>query len=217
MKYDLLGIFPTAIGVFSEVPITKKDTKTLLNINDYIDNIGNLTSDEDCVLEKTPSLKRTIEKCIKQFVSQTYHPINDIEFPITQSWLNKTKKGMFHHVHTHSNSYISGVLYLKTIPNDKINFDTTDLFSVIFDIEEYNAFNSQRRWVNLNNYDLLLFPSSLAHSVSTNETEEDRISLSFNTWVEGTVGVVRKKIGVISKGGFISRGVHTPQEVTDER
>ena len=44
MKYDLLGIFPTAIGVFSEVPITKKDTKTLLNINDYIDNIGNLTS-----------------------------------------------------------------------------------------------------------------------------------------------------------------------------
>jgi len=212
MKYDLLGIFPTAIGVFSEVPITKKDTKTLLNINGYKNNEGNLATKESYVLEKTPSLKKTIEKCIKQFVSQTYHPINDIEFPITQSWLNKTKKDMYHHTHTHANSYISGVLYLKTIPNDRINFIVENLFSSLFEIENYNDFNSQMRWINVNKYDLLLFSSSLVHGVNVNETEEDRISLSFNTWVAGTVGVARNKAGLISKG------IHIPnQEATDER
>ena len=62
MKYDLLGIFPTAIGVFSEVPITKKDTKTLLNINGYKNNEGNLATKESYVLEKTPSLKKNNRK-----------------------------------------------------------------------------------------------------------------------------------------------------------
>jgi len=216
MKHDLLGLFPTAVEIFSEVPITKKDTETLLNINGYHNNTGNLITNEDYVLEKTPSLKRTLEKCIKQFVIKTYQPINDIEFPITQSWLNVTKKGMHHHTHLHANSYISGVLYLKTIPDDRINFMRQDLFSVIFDIEKYNTFNSQLRWVTVNDYDLLLFPSSLTHGVDINKTEEDRISLSFNTWVSGTVGVARKS-GVVSKGGFISKGIHIPnQEVTDE-
>ena len=211
MKHDLMGLFPTPIGIFSEVPITKKDTETLLNINDYHNNTGNLTTNEDYVLEKTSSLKRTIEKCIKQFVIKTYQPTNDIEFPITQSWLNVTKKDMYHHSHTHPNSYISGVLYLKTIPDDKINFETKDLFCSIFNIKKYNDFNSQLRWINVNEYDLLLFPSSLAHSVSVNETEEDRISLSFNTWVSGTVGIAGSKTGLISKG------IHIPnQEVTDE-
>ena len=110
MNYELIPIFPKAVGKFSEVPITKKDTKTLLKNNSYHLNRGNLITKDSHVLEQTPTLKRTLEKCIRHFVSKTFHPISDTEFPITQSWLNMNKKDMYHHGHRHPNSYISGVL-----------------------------------------------------------------------------------------------------------
>ena len=36
--------------------------------------------------------------------------------------------------------------------------------------------------------ELILFPSNLTHSVPTNESDEERISLSFNTWSAGSLG-----------------------------
>jgi hypothetical protein len=42
---------------------------------------------------------------------------------LTQSWLNYTKPGQFHHKHAHPNSFISGVLYMKAArQRDKIYF-----------------------------------------------------------------------------------------------
>jgi len=36
--------------------------------------------------------------------------------------------------------------------------------------------------------ELILFPSNLTHSVPLNQFEEERISLSFNTWPKGNMG-----------------------------
>ena len=36
--------------------------------------------------------------------------------------------------------------------------------------------------------ELILFPSNLQHSVPANQSDEDRISLSFNTWIKGDIG-----------------------------
>jgi len=200
MNYELIPVFPKAVGKFSEVPITKKDTKTLLKINSYYPNRGNLITKDSHVLEQTPTLKRTLEKCIRHFISKTFHPISDTEFPITQSWLNMNKKDMYHHGHRHPNSYISGVLYLQTLPNDRIEFLSENIMSSIFRVSEYNDWNSDLRWVSLTKHDLVLFPSSLTHGVPPNQTEEVRISLSFNTWVSGTVGSEEAKTEVISMG-----------------
>ena len=39
--------------------------------------------------------------------------------------------------------------------------------------------------------DLILFPSNLSHSVPANQSDEERISLSFNTWCTGSLGDIR--------------------------
>jgi uncharacterized protein (TIGR02466 family) len=200
MKYILAPIFPLPVGKFSKVPITKKDRKTLLDIRDYHNNVGNIASNDSYVLNKTKSLKTTIEECIREFVKRTYAPKNDIQFPISQSWMNVTGKDMYHHIHKHPNSFFSGVFYLKTIPNDRIEFQSEDIFSAMFDIENYNEFNCKMQWVNIEKHDLLLFRSSLSHNVPVNKTTDDRISLSFNTWVSGTVGKEQDKTEVISAG-----------------
>ena len=64
MKYILAPIFPFPVGKFSDIPITKKDRKTLLDIEDYHTNVGNITTNDSYVLNKTKSLKTIFEKCI---------------------------------------------------------------------------------------------------------------------------------------------------------
>jgi|TARA_R110000772_G_scaffold157927_1_gene269184 hypothetical protein len=54
--------------------------------------------------------------------------------------------------------------------------------------KDYNAWNSQTWWLPVEEGALLLFPSSLQHSVPPVEGEKDRISLSFNTFPVGDLG-----------------------------
>ena len=39
--------------------------------------------------------------------------------------------------------------------------------------------------------ELILFPSNLSHSVPINQSDEERISLSFNTWPKGNMGDIK--------------------------
>ena len=38
--------------------------------------------------------------------------------------------------------------------------------------------------------DLILFPSTLMHSVKTNVTEDERVSLAFNSFIKGTISTM---------------------------
>ena len=52
----------------------------------------------------------------------------------------------------------------------------------------YNHFNSHNFSLAMNKGELILFPSNLQHSVPYNQSDEERISLSFNTWSKGSLG-----------------------------
>ena len=39
--------------------------------------------------------------------------------------------------------------------------------------------------------ELILFPSNLSHSVPVNQSDEERISLSFNSWPKGNMGDIK--------------------------
>ena len=55
--------------------------------------------------------------------------------------------------------------------------------------KEFNIWNSPTWFIPVNNNLLLLFPSWLSHTVEQNEkATTDRISISFNTFVKGTIG-----------------------------
>ena len=100
---------------------------------------------------------------------------------------------MFHHRHYHPNSYLSGVFYVSCTDDDRIEFHgipQTSLMLNLFDLEEENAniFNSKLFSFPISTLDLMIFPSYLEHSVPTNNTNQKRVSLSFNTFVRGEIG-----------------------------
>ena len=108
---------------------------------------------------------------------------------VTQSWANMTKKGERHHEHSHPNSIISGVFYLQNNKNlPPIQFRKKSNHSFDLKVEKHNNFNSATYLLPADSGELLLFPSTLPHSVLDNESDEDRISIAFNTFSKGSLG-----------------------------
>lgn len=108
---------------------------------------------------------------------------------ITQSWLNRSDIGEMHHKHTHALSILSGILYLSEpsttrfyIPSIYALSDTIvgDIATSHLEIEDL---------VDGSYGKLVIFPSTLSHSVDANLEPEARITLAINSWFRGEVGV----------------------------
>ena len=109
---------------------------------------------------------------------------------VTQCWLNKNPKGSSHHEHCHPNSIVSGVFYFKqnsTLP--PIKFSKTLQHGIKLNLKKYNDFNSDTFFLSCTDGELILFPSNLNHSVPLNTGNEERISMSFNTFSIDTLGL----------------------------
>ena len=72
-----------------------------------------------------------------------------------------------------------------------IQFRSRQQRDVSLQTEQYNTFNSATFMLPMKRGELILFPSNLTHSVPTNVGEEERISLSFNTWPKGNMGDIK--------------------------
>jgi uncharacterized protein (TIGR02466 family) len=103
--------------------------------------------------------------------------------------LNYSKPGEWHHKHAHPNSFVSGVLYMKAVKDsDKIYFYGDEYKTIDLPTENYNIYNSKSWWLPVETGDLMLFPSSLTHSVEKVQADQTRVSLAFNTFPVGYVG-----------------------------
>ncbi len=105
------------------------------------------------------------------------------EFLITGCWANISAKGASHGVHNHPNNFLSGVYYVQTQPGaDTVSFHDPRIQTAIIrpPVTELTAENTDQVVVGVRNGTLLMFPSYLQHSVSPNESEEERVSVSFN-------------------------------------
>ena len=104
--------------------------------------------------------------------------ISNVDIIIKESWLSKTQKNQYHHRHLHACTEMSGVYYVKAKGDEgSIGFHMPSkilLASRIF----YNQSRSILHRPEVGK--LLLWPSLLEHDVNSNQTENDRISLSFN-------------------------------------
>ncbi len=193
-NFQIDGLFPTPVLSSS---IGRQWTEKELALFDYHrdhthNNMGNTTSNDRYVLNSSEAqgLREFIGQAIQHYVDKVICPKNPVEFFITQSWLNYTKPGQYHHTHEHPNSIISGVLYIDAdIKNDKILFYKKDRYQQIkFPQTEFNAFNSESWFFNVGTGDLKLFPSHLTHSVEQKEGNNIRCSLAFNVFAKGYIG-----------------------------
>jgi uncharacterized protein (TIGR02466 family) len=135
-------------------------------------------TDEYSFCDKTPLLKKYIEKHIEEY-SQIYTKINNLS--ITESWVNFNGKGHFQEFHEHAGSIISGCYYFDTNGNDgDIVFKPTiDMYR--HTNVECSLYPEHVKWTPANGL-ILLFPSFLNHCVTINKTDHKRISISFNVF-----------------------------------
>ncbi len=105
-------------------------------------------------------------------------------FFIGNMWANINYKGGFNDVHTHGNSYLSGVYYIK-VPKDSgvLRFIDPRPQSNLIIPQKFED-NNQDYWNRLEfngeRGQVLIFPAYLPHQVLINNTDEERVSISFN-------------------------------------
>ena len=155
-------------------------------------NTGNATSDNTQILdhEVMTNLRKFVQDSVDEYFKTVYIPKFDVSLRFTQSWLNYTQHLEYHHQHSHPNSYVSGVLYIKADKkSDSITFyNPLGYQQILIPSKEFNLWNSETWWFNVGSGDLVLFPSRLIHSVGSVQSKDTRISLSFNTFPVGFVG-----------------------------
>ena len=187
---NLYSIFPTPVAKFELGRDYTAEEMAFVDSQPTHKNMGNTTSNDRYVLrhDTMTSLKAFAEASVNEYLRLIYAPKHEVALRLTQSWLNYTKPGEFHHKHAHPNSFVSGVLYLKAArAKDKIYFYRDGYQQIKLPTDQYNPHNSESWWFEVGSGDLMLFPSSLTHMVEPVQGNE-RVSLAFNTFPVGYVG-----------------------------
>lgn len=193
MEATINSIFPTPIYISKlNRELTNKELLFIDKTKLYShNNQGNRTSDDNYILNQKvfKDLKIDLDLIIQDYFNKIISSSNDMTPYITQSWLNYTETNQYHHKHQHSNSLVSGVLYINCDEKfDKIKFYNDTYKTIKPEIKEYNVWNSETWWFSVKHGDIILFPSSLSHMVETKEGTNTRISLAFNTFIKGKIG-----------------------------
>ena len=102
-------------------------------------------------------------------------------------WMNINRKGDYNTSHDHAMCHLAGVFWLKTPKNcGNIHFFSPHSFTHGSEMQRYtedfqkktNVYSSY--WFSPVEGSILVIPACLIHRVDSNQSDEDRISASFN-------------------------------------
>ena len=189
-KDELLMVFPTPVQIYKYEDSIEKELKHVEGI-EWKQQVANANfKTKDSYLTKHEQLKNLtsfFKECIDDYCNTIIN--SDQRLVITQLWGNRNPKGSKHHEHVHPNSIISGVFYLRQDPKlPPIQFSKSNQEAMKLDPRKYNTYNAETFLLPCTSGELILFPSNLRHSVPVNMGEEERISLSFNTFSIDALG-----------------------------
>ena len=187
---DILSIFPTFVWTIQSTPnfYNKVNTKILKALNGLNPKLTDISPGDSWQSHQQLHKRKefndlvpcivTTAKTVLQFLKISYDAIE-----ITGCWANINSTGASHAIHSHPNNFLSGVYYLQTPAGaDTVNFhDPRPQTGIIRPpVTELTAQNTDQVVVNVSKGTLLMFPAYLCHSVSRNESDKNRISISFN-------------------------------------
>lgn len=133
-------------------------------------------------------IKMFIQNCVNEYLKEIISPTTNMNLYITQSWINFNRYGDKHHQHFHANSVLSGTFYLHTVERDMLFF-VNPIKQHLHITKVPNWWNMGRIGVDVNDGDVIIFPSHLEHGVETQSLEDHvRVSIAFNTWFKGDIG-----------------------------
>jgi uncharacterized protein (TIGR02466 family) len=193
------NLFPTPVAGFElGRDLSEVERSYLLNLETR-KNPGNNISVDNYIFNKPELyfLTEFLNNSLQTYFNTIYAPKDDADLCITQSWVNYTKPGQYHHKHQHPNSLVSGVFYIQTSKEtDKLHFLKENYQQIRITPKDFNLYNSQTWWLAATTGMLYLFPSSLMHMVEQVTGEDTRISLSFNTFPKGIIGEEKSLTGL---------------------
>ena len=130
-------------------------------------------------------VKEWVQKCAEDFLTNVLQ-IEYEEFFFTESWLNISGKGGYQKIHNHSNSIISGTLYLKS----EKDHPALEFKKQKMEFEPFISLTEHYKMGNPNTASTLGFPctqdtmlvfnSHLYHGHDASQVESERIGLSWN-------------------------------------
>ena len=191
VKYTLTNLFPSPVHIFD----TDGFDEFKNNLIDYayklreedpkgfkISNRHGWQSKGFDLTDMNDLLHGTILQGLSSFSS-----VKNTTEMRASAWVNINSPGAYNRLHSHPNSHLSGVMWIKS-PKDcgVISFDKPNVHHSYTDINSYNQefkdqfFVYHAYWLPPIEGRMIIFPSHLQHEVEENKSNEDRISVSFN-------------------------------------
>jgi uncharacterized protein (TIGR02466 family) len=162
-----------------------KESYDLKNIDSKgrkISNVGGWQSEISSLDKSSHTLKSIMTKLLKDFA-----PMQKDVLMYIEGWTNINGPGCHNVKHHHPQCNLAGVFWIK-VPSKSGNLLFESPYSFT-SFTEVNCYTDKFR-KNTNSYltysyrptegQIVIFPSFLPHSVLKNESNEDRISYSFN-------------------------------------
>ena len=194
MKMNTLSLFPSLFHLIEGDNFSGIKNKLIDWIYDYKNenisesksNKGGWQSDA-YFIQKDNSFNpffKYVEKILEEYGK--VYPVGT-KFGLKNAWINVNPTGTYNTTHTHPQSTISGVLWVKCPENcgnivfeSPVDYTQYELMEkTISDItNKYNYFPTY--FFNPVEGSMILFPSDIRHSVEENKSKEDRISIAFN-------------------------------------
>lgn len=164
----------------------KKPTSWQENVHSSIWYSKTKTVEEYCQHSHVPmNLVDFLNNEVKIFLESK--KISNIgKFYINEIWFNAYRKKQYQQKHKHGNyNSFSGVYYVKF---NEIEHTSTRFFHPAFEIDFENPLVQNNPFFcyspKIIEDDLIIFPSSIGHDVPQQQTEELRITVSFNVKCE---------------------------------
>ena len=190
---QIQGLFPTPVlfakfyrdWTEEEKEFFKETAKSITK------NSGNTTSADRYVLDHPvmKDIRNYYQTHVNYYMEKIYAPKNPVEAYITQSWMNYTDTGQYHHKHAHPNSWLSGCIYISTDrEKDRITFYKEGYNRIDLPTENFNLYNSSSWWFSVGTGDIVIFPSYLTHMVEQTTSSDTRVSIAINTFLKGYIG-----------------------------
>lgn len=161
-KYHAIDYISTILRMRDQVPSVTKSNQGGWQSSDTLNEVS-------VFREFLNVLNANCNQALQEF-KPTLHKLQ-----VTEMWANVNGTGSYNHHHTHS-GVISGVFYLK-VPENSGNLVLVN-----------PSVRSDGHFIRVPNYSVnpqplacIMFPSWLEHYVEPNQSDEDRISISFNT------------------------------------
>ena len=138
-------------------------------------------------------VKSWVEECANDFLTNVLEMEYE-EFFITESWLNISEKGGYQKMHNHSNSIVSGVLYLKSLPEHpglQFKRPASEMQPFISLTEHYSRGNPHTATTlgfPCTQDTMIVFNSHLYHGHDESKVESERVGIAWN----GLINFIQK-------------------------